>query len=290
MIRARHAAAAPSSATGWSRAAVRSAATGFAREARCPAAPRRRGGDRDRGRASHRRAGLRDGHRGHGDASPRQARARTSGVPAPPRPLGSVTSTLPVAGPTVDPQRRRVIAAACRDVVCLRVRYRSRYMAPTAGARSSRTRSSTHGHRWYHGRVGSPPDDRRTFRVDRLATPASTGVRFTPRPLPAEDAAAYLEQMARAAHRDARRRLRPARTARAGRAATDAGVPAQARQSLSQPVPSAIAAGLGRAACAAGLTRPTLRHGPQRQPSATAVPCRCAERFPRRGIHWRPGL
>lgn len=37
-------------------------------------------------------------------------------------------------------------------------------------------------------------DDWRTFRVDRLAKPASTGVRFTARRLPAKDAAAYVTQ------------------------------------------------------------------------------------------------
>ena len=42
---------------------------------------------------------------------------------------------------------------------------------------------------WDRGR-----QDWRTFRVDRLARPASTGVRFIARRLPAKDAAAYVEQ------------------------------------------------------------------------------------------------
>src|SRR5256886_12403615 len=40
--------------------------------------------------------------------------------------LGSATFTLPLAGPTVDPQHLTVIAAACRDSECLRFAYRSR--------------------------------------------------------------------------------------------------------------------------------------------------------------------
>src|SRR5437764_11670812 len=42
------------------------------------------------------------------------------------RALGSATFTLPVAGPTVDPQHLTVIAGACRDTECLRFSYRSR--------------------------------------------------------------------------------------------------------------------------------------------------------------------
>src|SRR3982075_603333 len=40
--------------------------------------------------------------------------------------LGSATFTLPVPGPTVDPQHLAVIATACRDSECLRFAYRSR--------------------------------------------------------------------------------------------------------------------------------------------------------------------
>src|SRR5947208_1696000 len=40
--------------------------------------------------------------------------------------LGAATVTLPVSGPTVDPQHLTVIAAACRDSECLRFAYRSR--------------------------------------------------------------------------------------------------------------------------------------------------------------------
>jgi predicted DNA-binding transcriptional regulator YafY len=42
--------------------------------------------------------------------------------------------------------------------------------------------------------MGSPPRGLANFCIDRLAKPASTGVRFTPTRLPAKDAGAYVEQ------------------------------------------------------------------------------------------------
>jgi predicted DNA-binding transcriptional regulator YafY len=107
--------------------------------------------------------------------------------------LGSATFTLPVAGPTVDPQHLTVIAAACRDFECLRFGYRSR-----DGADSRREVEPhslvNHGRRWYLVAWDRRREDWRTFRIDRVSKPASTSVRFAPRRLPAEDAAAYVEQ------------------------------------------------------------------------------------------------
>jgi predicted DNA-binding transcriptional regulator YafY len=107
--------------------------------------------------------------------------------------LGSATITLPVAGPTVDPQHLTVIAAACRDLECLRFAYRSR------DGTDSRREVEPHtlvnlGRRWYLVAWDRRREDWRTFRVDRLAKPSTTGVRFEPRQLPANDAAAYVEQ------------------------------------------------------------------------------------------------
>ena len=107
--------------------------------------------------------------------------------------LGAATVTLPVAGPTVDPQHLTVIAAACRDFECLRFGYRSR--DGTDSRRDVEPHSLVnHGRRWYLVAWDRRREDWRTFRVDRLAKPASTGVRFMPRRLPAKDAAAYIEQ------------------------------------------------------------------------------------------------
>jgi predicted DNA-binding transcriptional regulator YafY len=107
--------------------------------------------------------------------------------------LGSATFTLPVAGPTIDPQHLTVIATACRDSECLRFGYRSR-----DGIDSRREVEPhalvNHGRRWYLVAWDRRRDDWRTFRIDRLSKPAATGVRFAPRRLPATDAAAYVEQ------------------------------------------------------------------------------------------------
>jgi predicted DNA-binding transcriptional regulator YafY len=107
--------------------------------------------------------------------------------------LGSATFTLPVGGPTVDPQHLTVIAAACRDSECLRFGYRSR--DGTDSRREVEAHSLVNrGRRWYLLAWDRRRDGWRTFRLDRLTKPASTGVRFTPRRLPAKDAGAYVEQ------------------------------------------------------------------------------------------------
>jgi predicted DNA-binding transcriptional regulator YafY len=112
--------------------------------------------------------------------------------------LGSATITLPVAGPTVDPQDLTAIAAACRDSERLRFAYRRR------DGTDSRREVEPHtlvnlGRRWYLVAWDRGREDWRTFRVDRLARPAATGVRFEPRRLPARDAAAYIERSITAA-------------------------------------------------------------------------------------------
>jgi predicted DNA-binding transcriptional regulator YafY len=109
------------------------------------------------------------------------------------RALGSATVAPPVAGPTVDPQHLTVIATACRDSECLRFAYRSR--AGTESRREVEPHSLVNlGRRWYLVAWDRRRDDWRTFRIDRLTRPASSGVRFVPRELPARDAAAYVEQ------------------------------------------------------------------------------------------------
>jgi len=107
--------------------------------------------------------------------------------------LGSATLAPPVAGPTVDPQHLTVIATACRDSECLRFAYRSR--DGTDSRREVEPHSLVnHGRRWYLVAWDRRRDDWRSFRIDRLTKPDSTGVRFAPRRLPAKDAAAYVEQ------------------------------------------------------------------------------------------------
>jgi predicted DNA-binding transcriptional regulator YafY len=107
--------------------------------------------------------------------------------------LGSATFTLPLSGPTVDPQHLSAIAAACRDCECVRFAYRSR-----DGADSRREVEPhslvNHGRRWYLVAWDRHREAWRTFRIDRLAKPASTGTRFTLRALPASDPAAFVRQ------------------------------------------------------------------------------------------------
>jgi predicted DNA-binding transcriptional regulator YafY len=109
------------------------------------------------------------------------------------RALGSATISPPVGGPTVDPQHLTVIAAACRDREGLRFAYRSR------DGTESRREVEPHalvnlGRRWYLVAWDRRRDDWRSFRVDRLERPASTGVRFAARTLPAKDAAAFVKE------------------------------------------------------------------------------------------------
>jgi predicted DNA-binding transcriptional regulator YafY len=105
--------------------------------------------------------------------------------------LGAATVSPPLGGPTVDPQHLSVIAAACRDSERLRFAYRSR------DGTESRREVEPHavvnlGQRWYLLAWDRRREDWRSFRIDRLARPSSTGVRFKARSLPATDAAAFV--------------------------------------------------------------------------------------------------
>ncbi len=112
--------------------------------------------------------------------------------------LGSATFTLPAGGPTVDPEHLTVIAAACRDSECLRFAYRRR--DGTDSRREVEPHSVVNrGRRWYLVAWDRGREDWRTFRIDRLARPASTGVRFEARRLPARNAGAYVERSISAA-------------------------------------------------------------------------------------------
>jgi predicted DNA-binding transcriptional regulator YafY len=107
--------------------------------------------------------------------------------------LGSATVAPAVDGPTVDPQHLTTIAGACRDFECLRFRYSSRDGIETRREVEPHTVVNL-GRRWYLVSWDRGREDWRTFRVDRIDAPATTGVRFTPRDLPAEDAATYVRE------------------------------------------------------------------------------------------------
>jgi len=107
--------------------------------------------------------------------------------------LGSATIAAPVEGPRVDPQHLTVIAAACRDLECLRFAYTSRDGADTR--REVEPHSLVNlGRRWYLVAWDRRREDWRTFRVDRLRRLATAGRRFAARELPAKDASAFVER------------------------------------------------------------------------------------------------
>jgi predicted DNA-binding transcriptional regulator YafY len=107
--------------------------------------------------------------------------------------LSSATSMPPVEGPTVDPRHLTAIAATCRDFERLRFGYRSRDGSETRREVEPHSLVN-YGRRWYLVAWDCAREDWRTFRVDRLAGPASTGARFATRRLPARDAAAYVQR------------------------------------------------------------------------------------------------
>ncbi|GHI90696.1 helix-turn-helix transcriptional regulator [Streptomyces olivaceus] len=96
-------------------------------------------------------------------------------------------------GPGIDPGTLTVMASAVAGQERLRFAYRA------ADGTQSRRLTEPHrlvstGARWYLVAYDLGREDWRTFRVDRVAEPFATGARFTPRKLPARDAAEYLRR------------------------------------------------------------------------------------------------
>jgi predicted DNA-binding transcriptional regulator YafY len=104
------------------------------------------------------------------------------------------SATVPAVwgnGPTVDAEVLTTLAQACRDEEQLRFSYTA-----ASGERTERHvephRLVSLGRRWYLVAYDLLRHDWRSFRLDRLCDPHNNGVRFRPRKLPAEDAAAYV--------------------------------------------------------------------------------------------------
>ncbi len=99
----------------------------------------------------------------------------------------------PWAGaPTIDAQVLTTLAQACRDDELLHFDYTAREADPTQ-RRVEPHRLVSLGRRWYLVAYDRDRDDWRSFRVDRLSSPASTGQRFRPRELPTSDALTFVE-------------------------------------------------------------------------------------------------
>ncbi|MEV7774392.1 YafY family protein [Kitasatospora sp. NPDC086791] len=94
-------------------------------------------------------------------------------------------------GPTVDPEDLTLLAGAVTNHERLRFAYRA-YDGTGTRRLVEPERLVSVGRRWYLVGYDLDRTDWRLFRVDRLSEPFATGARFTPRPLPAEDAAAYV--------------------------------------------------------------------------------------------------
>jgi predicted DNA-binding transcriptional regulator YafY len=95
------------------------------------------------------------------------------------------------AGPTVDAGLLTAIAQACRDEERLRFAYTVQSGEQTA-RHVEPHRLVSLGRRWYLVAYDLLRQDWRSFRLDRLEHPRNTGARFSPRVLPAKDAAAFV--------------------------------------------------------------------------------------------------
>lgn len=112
--------------------------------------------------------------------------------------IRSQTENLPWrGGPELDASLLATLAQACRDDEPLKFTY-------TAAARDGRSpdptdrwvephRLVTLGRRWYLVAYDRDRQDWRSFRVDRISDPRTTGQRFRPRDLPAEDALTFVQ-------------------------------------------------------------------------------------------------
>ncbi|GAB4589203.1 helix-turn-helix transcriptional regulator [Nocardia sp. IFM 10818] len=107
------------------------------------------------------------------------------------RVLGAATVSYSARDAAVDPEILTTLAAAITNKERVRFAYLS------ASGTESRRNTEPLGvvplrHRWYLVAFDLDRDDWRIFRVDRIERPHPTGARFTPRPLPAADPAAYV--------------------------------------------------------------------------------------------------
>lgn len=96
-------------------------------------------------------------------------------------------------GSSIAPETLTVMASTIAGHERLRFAYRSGDGTPSRRLAEPYRLVST-GRRWYLVAYDLERDDWRTFRVDRVTEPFATGARFTPRTLPAGNAAEYLRQ------------------------------------------------------------------------------------------------
>ncbi len=110
--------------------------------------------------------------------------------------LGTYTDQYSYRRNLVDPDCLTAIAAACRDQERLQFGYQRRD-EETSDRAVEPHRLVNLGQRWYLLAFDTRRDDWRTFRVDRMTDPRTSGARFTPRNLPGGDAVAYVQRSIR---------------------------------------------------------------------------------------------
>ena len=95
-------------------------------------------------------------------------------------------------GPVIDPDVLTTLAQACRDDELVRFGYTARDADPTE-RRVEPLRLVSLGRRWYLVAYDRDRQDWRSFRLDRISDVVTTGQRFRPRELPAEDALTFVQ-------------------------------------------------------------------------------------------------
>ena len=112
--------------------------------------------------------------------------------------IRSQTENLPWrGGPELDAALLTTLAQACRDDEPIKFTY---VAAPRNGQRADPTdrwvephRLVTLGRRWYLVAYDRDRQDWRSFRVDRISDPRTTGQKFRSRELPTEDALSFVQ-------------------------------------------------------------------------------------------------
>ena len=176
-------------------------------------------------------------------------------------------------GPVMDPDVLTTLAQACRDDELVRFGYTARDADPTE-RRVEPLRLVSLGRRWYLVAYDRDRQDWRSFRLDRISDVVTTGQRFRPRELPAEDALTFVQSGIRRMPQryavrvridDRRRRWSPGRWAAGGRPSRSGHGWLRADDERRLPRVAGDGArrarGRLRGRGAAGAARPGQRHG-----------------------------
>jgi len=107
--------------------------------------------------------------------------------------LRSQTERLPWSGgPAIDPGLLSTLAQSCRDSEPIHFTYVARGAEPTDRWVEPH-RMVSMGRRWYLVAYDRDRQDWRSFRVDRISEPRTSGQTFRPRELPADDALSFVQ-------------------------------------------------------------------------------------------------